>query len=279
MKVAFHSVPKGFFKSNPPYASTNLSRLIREAAFLGFKCFQVGPLNNFVKIDGGSLKRVLARYGMESSVHVGGLYDATKFATTEEEYGRARKEIRYGIELSKEIGSPLVSFHPPFFSMSALKKRILLSKVRNRFLKLVEKELEFAYNNGIRMALESFCYPPFIFNGLPDFMQFVSFFPQTRLGAVLEVGHLYQAKFSLDEAIHIFKNRLLDIHVHDATQHEDFRIATHLPIGRGNIDFSRLITMLREAKYNGWITLEIHGDEKEIVESKNFLENLINIIA
>lgn len=45
--------------------------------------------------------------------------------------------------------------------------------------------MEFAYNNGIRMALESFCYPPFIFNGLHDFMQFVSCFPQTRLGAVI----------------------------------------------------------------------------------------------
>lgn len=230
-------------------------------------------------IDGKSLKRILARYGMKSSVHVGGIYDATRFATTEEEYGRAQKEIHYGVELSKEIDSTLVSFHPPFFETSNLKKRTLLSKVRSRFLKLVEEELEFAYNNGIRMALESFCYPPFIFNGLRDFMQFVSCFPQTRLGVLLEVGHLYQAKFSLDEAIQIFENRLLDIHVHDATQQEDFRIATHLPIGRGNIDFSRLITMLREAKYDGWLTLEIHGDKKEIVESKNFLENLISIVA
>ncbi|MEM2935658.1 MAG: hypothetical protein QW231_00580 [Candidatus Bathyarchaeia archaeon] len=160
MMVALHSAPAGFFKSSLPHDSSELFSLIRKAFSLGFKCFQVGPLSNFVEIDGKHLKTVLDQCGMERNAHVGGLYDAEKFALTEEGYRRAQKEIHYGIKLCREIASTLVSFHSPFFTTRELEDKALLSKARTRFLKLVKKEVEFACDNGIRMALESFCYPP-----------------------------------------------------------------------------------------------------------------------
>jgi sugar phosphate isomerase/epimerase len=73
----------------------------------------------------------------------------------------------------------------------------------------------------------------------------------------------------------VFKHRLAGIHVHDAKLENDFRKATHLPIGRGTIDFRSLIKLLRAVDYKGWLTLEIRGTEKEIVKSKEYLENLI----
>jgi sugar phosphate isomerase/epimerase len=127
------------------------------------------------------------------------------------------------------------------------------------------------------MALESFCYSPFIFTDLQDFMRFVSHFRSSELGVLLEVGHLYQAGFHLDEAINTFGHRILDVHVHDATLHEDYKSATHLPIGRGNIDFAKVIAFLRKVKYDGWLTLEIHGSESEILESRKLLEKLITV--
>ena len=95
------------------------------------------------------------------------------------------------------------------------------------------------------------------------------------LGILLEVGHLYQARFNLDKAIQTFGDRIFDVHVHDATLHEDYKKATHLPIGSGNIDFLGIINSLRKVKYDSWLTLEIHGDESKILESKKLLENLI----
>jgi sugar phosphate isomerase/epimerase len=275
MKVGFHSVPDDFLKTKPPYSNSELHKLVQKAASLGFKYFQVGPLSDFLHIDGKGLRDVLESYGIERNVHVGGLYDARKFAMTEEEYERAQQEIHRGIELCLELSSALVSFHPPFFRARETEDEALLLKARTRFIKLVEEEAEHASDNGIRVALESFCYRPFIFKGLHDFVQFVSHFPSTRLGVLLEVGHLYQAKFSLDKAVHTFADRLLDVHVHDATLHEDYAKATHLPIGRGTIDFPRLITTLREVKYDEWLTLEIHGNERNIVQSKQYLESLI----
>jgi sugar phosphate isomerase/epimerase len=171
-----------------------------------------------------------------------------------------------------------VSFHPPFFK-SEKPDETLFTRINRRFLELLEEELDFAYRNGVKLALESFCYPPFMFKGLPDFMQFVSRFPSARLGVLLEVGHLYQARFNLDEAIQTFRHRLLDVHIHDATLQEDFKKATHLPIGSGNIDFPDLIRSLRRVNYDGWLTLEIRGNEDEILKSKQLLEDMIKTTA
>ena len=108
-----------------------------------------------------------------------------------------------------------------------------------------------------------------------DFARFVSKFPSEKLGVLLDIGHLYQIGIDLSEVIHLFKHKLLDIHIHDATLEKDFRKATHLPIGKGTINFLNLIHLLQEVGYNRRLTLEIRGTEKEIVKSKNYLENLI----
>jgi sugar phosphate isomerase/epimerase len=274
MRVGLHSAPEGFSKSSSAYDRAELSRLVEKADRLGFRCFQIGPTSSFPEIDGECLRTVLDTYGMERNVHVGGLYDAERFVASEEELNKAREDLRRGIVLSKQISSSLVSFHPPFFKSEHWDKA-LSSRTKTGFLKLIKEEVSLANDMGIKMALESFCYPPFIFNGLDDFMQFVSNFPPTELGILLEVGHLYQAGFNLDKAIHTFGSRVLDVHVHDATRQKDFRKATHLPIGKGTIDFSRLIFRLRRVGYEGWLTLEIHGSDREIVESRELLEDLI----
>jgi sugar phosphate isomerase/epimerase len=113
--VALHSAPKGFFKTCPPYSNNGLLRFVRKAASLGFKAVQIGPLRNFISIEGDRLRRILHSLNIERNVHVGGLYNARKYALTEEEFTRAKEQIHYGITLCKEISSTLISIHPPFF--------------------------------------------------------------------------------------------------------------------------------------------------------------------
>jgi sugar phosphate isomerase/epimerase len=275
MIVALHSAPKGFFKKDPPYSNDELVELVQKAASLGFKAVQIGPLRDFVPIEGEHLRTILQSLQIERTVHVGEIYDAQKFALTEKEYAAAKKRIRYGITLCREISSTLMSIHPPFFATKNEVNDELLSKARTRFFELIKEEADFANRNHVKIALESFCYYPFIFRGLHDFAQFVSKFPPENLGVLFEVGHLYQMGISLSEAIQLFKHRLVDIHVHDATLEKDFRKSTHLPIGRGKINFPELTRLLREVGYDGWFTLEIRGTEKEIVESKEYLERLL----
>jgi sugar phosphate isomerase/epimerase len=274
MIVALHGAPKGFFMTGSPHSNDELLRLVRKTASLGFKGVEVGPLADYGLIDGRRLKELLDGLGMMRSVHVGGLFDALKFASSEEEYLRVERQLRGGVTLSSEVGSAVVSVHPPFFSVGH-KPCELYSTARKRFLKLLSDGADFACHNGVRLALESFCYWPFIFDGLDDFVGFVSNFSSERLGVLLEVGHLYQAGISLSEAVHVFGDRLADVHVHDATLEKDYREATHLPIGRGTVDFRSLIKLLRDVGYDGWLTLEIRGTEEEIEESRKRLEDLL----
>jgi sugar phosphate isomerase/epimerase len=276
MIVALHSAPKGFFRTSPPHSNSELVALVREAASLGFKAVQIGPLIDYVPIEGERLRSVLNSVNMKRNVHVGGIYDAKKFALTEEEYAKARKQMHYGIKLCMKICSTLVSVHPPFFAVANEINEEILSRARMRFLELLKEEVDFAGRNHIETALESFCYPPFIFEGLRDFTEFISKFPSDKLGVLLDAGHVYQIGINLYDAVQAFRHRLLDIHVHDATLEKDYREATHLPIGRGTINFPEFISILRENAYDRWLTLEIRGNEKEIVDSKEYLENQIN---
>jgi sugar phosphate isomerase/epimerase len=150
-----------------------------------------------------------------------------------------------------------------------------LARARERFFELLTEEADFASRRGVTLALESFCYSPFIFKDLVDFLQFIAGFSLEKLGILLDVGHVYQAGINLEKAVRLCKERLLDVHIHDATLEKDYRKATHLPIGKGTVDFSKLIGLLKEVGYNRWLTLEIRGSEREVVASKRFLEKLI----
>jgi sugar phosphate isomerase/epimerase len=279
MIVALHAPPKSFFKTNAPHSNGELVSFVRKVDSLGFKAVQIGPLADYVRINGAHLKKILDGLNIERNVHVGGIYDAERFALTEAEYAKVWKQIRYGMMLCKEMSSTLVSIHPPLFTEKTKTSEELLAKAQTRFLRLVKDAVDFAGQNKVKIALESFCYNPFIFEGLNDFAQFISYLPSEKLGVLLEVGHLYQIGISPYEAVQTFKNRIFDVHVHDATKEKDYKKATHLPVGKGKINFASLIKCLREVGYDGWLTLEIRGTEEEIVESKQYLEHLISEIA
>jgi sugar phosphate isomerase/epimerase len=273
--VGLNSASEGFFETKPPYSNEQLLRFVRRVTSLGFEAVQIGPLRDFDRIEAGQLRTVLDAYKTERKVHVGGIYDAGKFASTQEEYVKAQKEVRYGLMLCRRLSSSVLSLHPLFFAAENVATEELQYAAKRRFLELVEEEVDFASRNHIKMALESFCYPPFIFRGLDDFWQFVSRFPFEEMGVLLDMGHLYHAGIELSSAVHAFAGRLVDVHVHDATRDKDYRKATHLPIGKGEIDFSDLLNLLHEAGYDGWLTLEIRAGEKEVLQSRDFLESVL----
>jgi sugar phosphate isomerase/epimerase len=275
MLVAVNCASNKFFEGSPPYGERELFRFVRTASSLGFRGVQIGPLSHFGPFEGAHLRAVLDDLKIERNVHVGGIYDAEQFGSMQDDYVKAQGEMHRGIMLCKQLSSTLVSVHPPLFAVGKSVSEQLRSSAKTGFLELLKKEADFASRSHIKLALESFCYSPFIFERLNDFAEFVSKFPSEDLGILLDVGHLYNVGVDLSEAIHRFKGRLLDVHVHDATLGGDYQKTTHLPIGRGAIDFPGLVRSLQKVGYDGWLTLEIRGSEREILSSKEYLESLI----
>lgn len=277
MLVCFHSAPQDLLSGKPPFGEEDLYRIIREAASREFKAFQYGPFEAFPNYSAERLRQTLDELGLKRSVHFGGIYEASNFSLDSAECRRAFCHIEKGIELCREIGSDLLAFHPPFFKDKRHSNERTISRAKAGLSQLVGESLPRALSVGVRLALESFCYPPFIFDGLEDFDRFVDEFPSSQFGVVLEVGHLYQRGLSPVKAIELFSERLFDVHVHDATREEDFRTATHLPIGEGEINFQAVVTCLRRAGYCGFLTLEVRGSMSEVVESKKRLEEIVGL--
>jgi sugar phosphate isomerase/epimerase len=275
MIVALQADPKDFFGTKAMYDSTELLKLVEKAASMGFKAIQIGPMTDYIGIEGERLRKTLDCLGMERNVHVGGIFDAESFTTEEQEYRRMQEQIRGGVTLCSEIGATLVSVHPPFFQRTIEVDDEFLRKARRRFGRLLKGEVDSASQKKVRVAVESFCYSPFIFHDLKELSQFIEQFPPQELGILMDAGHLYQAGINLDEAVRLFKRRLLDIHIHDAIRDKNYREATHLPIGKGTIDFRKLTDLLRQVNYDGWLTLEVKGSEQEIVRSREYLESLV----
>ncbi len=73
------------------------------------------------------------------------------------------------------------------------------------------------------------------------------------LGIVLDAGHINLSGEELGAAIHNAGGLLLQVHVND---NDGVHQQNNIP-GEGGIDFTRLIRLLRENHYDGYLTVEI----------------------
>jgi sugar phosphate isomerase/epimerase len=265
MRVAVHARLDGYNK---------IDEALAHYRSLGFGALEMDyPWRFFSNFDPERVKALLNQMGLEMRFHIRPL--DINFFVQQDVYEKERLEIETAISLGSEMGADQVSIHPPYFSSSQIEEELRQSGTL-LFRRLAVVGVEKAYSRGMKFSIESFCYKPFIFYSPQEFREFLSGVP--HLGTILETGHLFQMGFDLSEMISLFSNKIYDVHVHDATRDKDFRKATHLPLGKGLIDFRKLLRDLDNVKYDGWLTLEIkpHSDSDALIKSRIVLENLIS---
>lgn len=84
-----------------------------------------------------------------------------------------------------------------------------------------------------------------------------------------DIGHLNLFGRDPVEYLRRYRDKLKHVHLHDNNGRDDL----HLPLGAGNIDWDRLVDVLKTL-YDGTITLEVFSDDREYVlhSKKIFLE-------
>jgi sugar phosphate isomerase/epimerase len=265
MQVAVHAKLDGY---------NNIDEVLWHYQSLGFKALEMDcPWRFFSNLDPERVKALLNQRGLEIRFHIIPL-DIGSFVQ-QDIYEKERLEIETAISLGSEMGADQVSIHPPYFSSSQIEEKLRQSGTL-LYRQLTVAGADKAYSKGMKFSIESFCYKPFIFYSPQDFKEFLNGVP--LLGTILETGHLFQIGFDLSEMISLFSNRIYDVHIHDATREKDFRKATHLPLGKGLIDFQKLLRDLANVKYDGWLTLEIkpHTDSNALIKSRRMLENFVS---
>jgi sugar phosphate isomerase/epimerase len=118
----------------------------------------------------------------------------------------------------------------------------------------IEHLRAFAKPLGVRILLENIPNELSTPDRLVDFIQKTHF---DDVGVCFDVGHAHLMS-SVPEAFETLKSHIRSTHVHDNHRDKD----SHLWPGKGNIDWSNTVELLRSAPQVPPLLLEVEGEEK-----------------
>lgn len=101
-----------------------------------------------------------------------------------------------------------------------------------------------------------------------------------RLGLCLDIGHAARAGEEPSKAVLAYKNRIFDLHIKDISAAE--KDGKAIELGRGAIDFKKLVQALQKINYAGVCSLEFEKDMSDplpgIAESAGFFRGVISTV-
>jgi len=101
-----------------------------------------------------------------------------------------------------------------------------------------------------------------------------------RLGLCLDIGHAARAGEEPSKAVLDYKNRIFDLHIKDISAAE--KDGKAIELGRGAIDFKKLVQALQKINYAGVCSLEFEKDMSDplpgIAESAGFFRGVISTV-
>lgn len=167
----------------------------------------------------------------------------------------ARDLYKRGLDTFADAGIDLVNVHPDV--------RIPLTnmpRVRSANAEAIGRLAEDAAARGIRIMVENLDR---LFSGVEDLAAILEAVPEA--GFHLDIGHAnlrlgLGQRNRTPELLAAFGDRLAHVHVSDNRGGAD---DLHLPLGAGSIDWSWGANQLKEAGYDGTVTLEVFSRERE----------------
>ena len=198
------------------------------------------------------------------TLHFGGLH---KFFT-EESFNSFEADLSQGFEIAIRNNMHDISLHPPdIYGISQDEKKLCLEF----FHKAIDKWLGVAIKSNISLSLETHVSGKyFLFDGLEEYVKFIDNYP--NLGVLIDVSHNYYDGYSEDDIIsHLSNKNVKCLHISDALQGADFSAGTHLAMGSGSINFTKILKGFAHIP-NLCSVLEIKATNDDISRSLNMLE-------
>jgi len=176
------------------------------------------------------------------------------------------EEAKNYVDTANALGIKLLNFHAyhigTFMKVSEFRQQVLAG-----FVDSLEELMGYAKPFGIRLMLEN---DP----GKMKFKDFRYIIDQLPgLGVHLDVGHAFinGGMKEISKFINTFKDNVVHVHMHDNNGKED----EHIAIGKGNIDYGKVVRQLKKTGYDKAITLEVfHGGDKALVSSRKMIEKM-----
>jgi len=210
-----------------------------------------------------AIQRALKEYGLNLVGHTA--YYLPIASPYESLRKAALKEMRVALQFFAALGAAKVTVHPDKSIVSALGQK----RIWEKNLESLADIVKLAEPLGLRILIENMDRT---FNTVGQIQEALLRLPQ--VGFHLDMGHanLNVEKNRTGEFLKTFADRLSHVHLSDNFgKSEDL----HLPLGTGNIEWEKLIPLLKNSGYNGTITLEVFSaDRRYLLASRDKLREM-----
>lgn len=177
------------------------------------------------------------------------------------------EEAKSYVDTANVLGIRLLNFHAHFSGMfmkiGKFKKQVL-----DNMIDSLEEIMGYAKPYGIQIILENI---PRKEMSIKDFRYVMNQLP--GLGMHLDIAHAFVAGGikMVSQFINTFGDSIIHIHMSDNHGKDD----EHLAIGKGNIDYERVVAELKKTGYDKTITFEVFfGGKKAVVDSRKRIEKI-----
>jgi len=243
------------------YPNNNLIEEIKWISENGFDFIDltIEPLEAY-KIDTKNVNKALNNFNLDAIGHT------NPFLPSIFPIQSIRKvcleEFKKYVDMFSKIGIKLVNIHP-FYDAPFLSDEDKI-KANIQFLKQVNKLCK---SKGITLMFENYIKP---FDGPEVFTRILKEIPDLKIH--LDVGHcnINQEKNLMEAFFKRFGNKIIHLHFSDNKGKDD----DHLPLGCGNIEWEKIIKIIKKSKFDKTITLEIFSPDRDyLLLSRDKLKN------
>ncbi len=230
-------------------------------------------IDNMNDKDVQDIKKQAANFGLELSLHAT-FSDVNISAYNPNVRNYFLNLMKQNIDFSQKIGSEIVTIHPGELSAAGASfpddvKRLNFESFQFLAKYAEKKFVKIGYENMPIMTWSQMeeSYTPILIQSIVDKINSKS------LGITWDVGHSKTTEFSMEGFANSFKGNLVHVHIHDNTGPGKGWVDKHLEIGKGTIDWSNLLGLIKKLDYRGVLIMELDNCSK-IENSLEYLKNL-----
>lgn len=174
------------------------------------------------------------------------------------------RRLEISIRWASVLEARTLVFHP---GNSTAVERFSPGSAWRHNLESIRRLARYADNYGVEIMVENVPEPfPYVLKSVKDFERFFDELGD-EIRMVLDVAHA-NIRGEIEGFVESFGDRIGHVHVSDNDGESDI----HLQIGDGDIDWEKTMDMLKESKFDGWVTVESYSG---VEESLAFLERLM----
>jgi len=238
---------------------------LETAGFQGWEIINEG----LQKVDGELRARVKELHettALVLSLHAP-LSDINIASVNEPIWEESLRQVKESIEHTYEFITDICVVHPGFFSpLSIQMPEKALKKAATALMALCD----FAADRGLRIAVENLTSANMLLGRYPEeLIQLVRSVDRDNLGICLDVAHANTTR-TLDEFLGIKAQaedvEIIHLHASDNFGAEDL----HLPLGKGSLDWRKVLNGINDTAYEGLMVMELYTLEAGI-ESLEFI--------